>query len=116
MENMDELLLVLKAIASQNPPNWQRPLKAYINFDWSKIGATVLSSDAHGATKVVWCGHIYTRRSGENKKFGAAIWFSRAGGKGEGDETNYLKLISFKDGADAESLPDYVVRALRNGA
>jgi hypothetical protein len=113
MENLDELLLALKAIASQTPPNWQRPLKAYPNFDWSKIGATIVNSDNYGATKVAWFGHIYTRRSGENKKFGAAIWFSRANGKSEGEETNYLKLISFKDSAEAEPLPDYVIRAMR---
>lgn len=105
--------LLLRAIASQTPPSWQRPLKDYTKFDWSKIAATVVSSDAHGATKVSWCGHIYTRRSGENKKFGAAIWFSRPNGKGEGDETNYLKLITFKNTANAEPLPDYVVQALQ---
>lgn len=108
----DEILLLLKVLASQNPPNWQRSLKAYRAFDWSKIGATVVSSDRHGATRVSWCGHVYTRRAGENKKFGAAIWFSRANGKGEGDETTYLKLITFKDGADAEPLPEYVARAI----
>lgn len=111
-ESLQEIALFLKVLASQNPPNWQRPLKAYSAFDWSKIGATVVSKDAHGATKVAWCGHLFTRRSGENKKFGAAIWFSRANGKGEGDETSYLKLITFKDSAGAEPLPDYVIRQL----
>jgi DdrB-like protein len=112
MEENEDLQLLLRVIASQNPPNWQRPLKDYNNFNWAKIGATVVSTDTHGATKVVWCGHIYTRRSGENKKFGAAIWFSRPNGK-DGDETNYLKLISFKNLAPAETLPDYVVQALK---
>jgi hypothetical protein len=112
-ETLKELLLVLKALASNTPPNWQRPLKAYKDFDWSQIGATVLNQDQHGVTKVVWCGHVYTRRSGTNSRFGAAIWFSRANGKGDGDETNYLKLITFKDSSDAEPLPDYVVQRLR---
>ena len=112
-DTLKELLIVLKSIAGNNPPSWQRPLKNYKDFDWAKIGATAISHDEHGATKVVWCGHVYTRRSGENRKYGAAIWFSRANGKGEGDETNYLKLITFKDSAEAESLPDYVVRSLR---
>jgi len=114
-ETLKELLSILKAIASCQPPNWQRPLKHYAKFDWAKIGATTVSSDSHGATKVVWCGHIYTRRSGENKKFGAAIWFSRANGKGDDDETSYLKLISFKDTAEAEPLPDYVRLRLSSG-
>jgi DdrB-like protein len=78
MENTESIQMLLRAIASHNPPSWQRPLKDYSQFDWTKIGATVVSSDAYGATKVSWCGHLYTRRSGENKKFGAAIWFSRA--------------------------------------
>ena len=112
-EILKELAMLLKVVASQNPPNWQRSLKSYSTFDWSKIGGTVVSQDRHGATKVVWCGHIYTRRSGENKKFGAAIWFSRANGKSEGDETNYLKLITFKDSAEAEPLPDYVAQRLK---
>jgi hypothetical protein len=99
-------------VMPQEPPNWQRPLQAYDDFDWAKIGATAVSTDLHGATKVVWCGHVYTRRSGENRKFGAAIWFSRPNGKGEGDDLTYLKLITFKDTADAEPLPDYVVQKL----
>jgi hypothetical protein len=112
MDNTENLHLLLRAIASHTPPSWQRPLKDYNNFDWSKIGATVVSTDNYGATKVSWCGHIYTRRSGENRKFGAAIWFSRSNGKSEGDETNYLKLITFKNSANAEPLPDYVIQAL----
>ena len=109
-ETLKELLLILKAIASNNPPGWQRPLKSYHHFDWSRIGATVVSQDQHGTTKVAWCGHIYTRRAGENKKFGAAIWFSRAVG-GE-DETNYLRLITFKDSAEAEPLPEYIAKVV----
>lgn len=104
---------MMKAVASTNPPNWQRPLKAYKSFDWSKIGATVLAADRHGATKVAWCGHTYIRRAGENKKFGVAIWFSRGNGRGEDGEASYVRLITFKTGeAQAEPLPDYVVRAL----
>jgi DdrB-like protein len=112
MENTENLQMLLRVIASQSPPNWQRPLKDYRKFDWSKIGAIVIDTDTHGATKVSWCGHLYTRRSGENKKFGAAIWFSRSNGKSEGDETTYLKLITFKNSASAEPLPSYVIQAL----
>lgn len=111
-EPMAEILVILKAIASQTPPSWQRSLKAYSTFDWSKIGATVVAKDGHGATKVSWCGHVYVRRAGNNPKYGASIWFSRSAGKGEDDETQYLRLITFKDTADAEPLPEYVARAL----
>ncbi len=112
-ETAAQLLIVLKAIAGSNPPAWQRPLRAYSGFDWAKIGAGVIERDDNGATKVLWCGHIYTRRSGENRKYGAAIWFSRATGKNEDDENTYVKLITFKDSAPAEPLPDYVSRELK---
>lgn len=113
-ETLKEILPLLKAIAASRPPNWQRPLRLYKTFDWTKIGATVTNKYQHGATHVAWCGHTYTRRSGENKKYGAAIWFSRASGKGEDGETSYLRLITFRDSdSEAEALPDYVVRALR---
>lgn len=108
-----ELLATLKAIAGSNPPGWQRPLKTYSQFDWSKIGATVISRDNFGATAVSWCGHIYTRRSGENRKFGAAIWFSRPNGTDESGETAYARLITFKQLPKAEPLPEYVAAALQ---
>lgn len=108
---LKELAIALKVIAGDYAPNWQRPLKEYPVFPWEMIGAKVISKDQYGATQVSWFGHVYTRRSGENKKFGAAIWFSRAGGK-EGEETVYLKLITFKSLPNPEPLPDYVVRAL----
>jgi hypothetical protein len=110
---MPEILLMLKAIASQNPPAWQRPLRTYSKFEWSKIGASVVTKDEHGATSVSWCGHIYVRRSGDNRRYGASIWFSRSAGKGDDDEPQYLRLITFKDGAKAEPLPEYVANALR---
>jgi DdrB-like protein len=109
-----QILLLLKVIAADKPPAWSRPIKAYKNFDWAKIGATITDTDSHGATKVVWCGHIYTRRSGDNRKFGAAIWFSRSNGKGEADEATYARLITFKDSAQAEPLPDFVAKAIQN--
>lgn len=112
-ETIKELSLLLKVWAAHHPPNWQRSLKTYSKFDWAKIGATVVESDRHGATKIVWCGHVYTRRAGASQKLGAAIWFSRANGKGEGDEAQYLRLITFKDSPAAEPLPDYVVNKLR---
>jgi hypothetical protein len=113
-DELKELLPFLKAIAAANPPNWQRPLKQYKTFDWSKIGAVVTNQDQVGATHVIWCGHTYVRRSGENKKYGAAIWFSRGNGKGEDGEAAYVRLITFRDNeSKVEPLPDYVIRALK---
>lgn len=112
-ELLKELLSTMKAIASTNPPNWRRPLSSYKNFNWEQIGAKTIRTDDDGVSDVLWCGHIYTRRSGSNAKFGAAIWFSRATGKGDDDEAQYLKLITFKNTAPAEPLPDYVAKAIR---
>jgi hypothetical protein len=112
-DTLKDLLILLRAIAAKNPPEWQRPLKYYPKFDWAKIGATAIAHDEHGATAVAWCGHIYTRRSGTSQKYGAAIWFSRSNGKGEDGEADYIRIITFKDLAPAEPLPDYVIKSLR---
>lgn len=111
---LEPLRVALMAIASTQPPNWRRPLAAYKNGWVAQIGGTEISRDEHGPTVVAWMGHCYTRRAGENKKFGTAIWFSRAMGKNEAGETNYARLITFADGATptAEPLPDYVAQAL----
>lgn len=106
---------VVRAVASQHPPNWKRPLNAYKN-EWVKaIGATAIASDQYGPAIVSWCGHTYTRRCGQNKTYGAAIWFSRATGKKEDGSNIYARLITFAGSAatEAEPLPEYVVRALR---
>lgn len=97
----------LEAIASQTPPDWQLPL-SYYRADWpDRIGAKVIQTDTDGPAKVVWCGHIYTRRTGA-KKYGVSIWYSRKL-RGNGDsEDNYGRLITFQNNADAEPLPDYV--------
>jgi len=98
----------LEAIAAQQPPDWQLPLKVY-KADWpSRISATVLAKDADGVTQVIWSGHIYTRRTGSNAQYGAAIWFSR-----KLDAENYGRLITFQDAAPAQDLPEYVSRALK---
>ncbi|MEM1278591.1 MAG: single-stranded DNA-binding protein [Cyanobacteria bacterium P01_H01_bin.152] len=99
----------LEAIASQTPPNWQLPLKFYRGNWCDRIAATALENDEHGPTKVLWCGHCYTRRTGENPKYGAAIWFSRSVGNGD-----YGRLITFSDTSPASPLPEYVRRALSN--
>lgn len=109
-----EVAAAMKAIAANNPPNWVRSLKGYANGWTEAIGASVIARDEYGPTVVGWCGHAYTRRCGENKKYGVAIWFSRAAGKGSDGETRYLRLITFKENPvpTAEELPDYVKRAL----
>jgi DdrB-like protein len=113
-EAIQKLTILLKAIASTNPPNWVKPLKAYPNFDWSVIGATVHTHDEYGAASVAWCGHLYIRRCGQNRKYGAAIWFSRGNGKDDDGEINYLRLITFRNvEIKAEPLPDYVAKSLR---
>lgn len=102
----------IEAIAARNPPDWQMPLAAYKFPWWQRIGAKVLDADGHGPTSVSWCGHIYVRRTGDNPKYGAAIWFSRGSGQEPDGGVAYVKLITFKDGTAATPLPEYVVRAL----
>ena len=109
-----EVRQCLRVIASQNAPDWQRPLSHY-KSDWlTAIGAKAIARDECGPTSVVWNGHIYIRRSGDNRKYGAAVWFSRAVGSDENGSTQYARLITFKDLAKAEPLPDYVINALHS--
>jgi hypothetical protein len=111
MEIDQQLAAALKAIAASNPPAWVWPLRAYPGFNWARIGAHVTTSDRHGAAVVCWMGHQYTRRSGAGK-FGAAIWFSRSVGDGDG-AAQYLRLVTFKDsGAAVEPLNTDVLAKL----
>jgi hypothetical protein len=55
------------AVSSNPAPNYQRALSEYPTFDWTSIGATVLSRDDDGATTVEWNGQIFTRRSPDNR-------------------------------------------------
>lgn len=104
-----EAVAAIKAIAANNPPNWTRPLSSYMSKWPEAIGAKILASDEYGVTVVCWCGHIYLRRTGNNK-YGAAIWFSRCTGKDVNGDNQYVRLITFKEKAvpHAEPLPDYV--------
>lgn len=110
-----EVAAAMKAIAAANPPNWQRSLKGYRNGWVGAIGANLIASDQDGPTVVSWCGHVYTRRSGENKQYGAAIWFSRAVGKDSEGKNKYVRLITFKRDITptVEPLPEYVRRSLQ---
>lgn len=93
-------------------PNLQRPIEAYLNFDWPSIEATVVKSDEFGPAIVEWGGRLWTRRAPENK-FGEAIWFSRSAGRDETGANHYLRLISFKRVSDAEPISRSAERALR---
>jgi hypothetical protein len=66
-------------------------------------------TDNDGAAVVSWRGNQFLRRSAQNK-FKPAIWFSRAIGKDENGENRYERLISFKQMAEVEPLPDKVRR------
>ena len=103
------------ATAAANPPNWKRPLSAYKNGWVKAIGAYEVAKDQHGPTLIFWMGHHYLRRSSENKKYGAAIWFSRAIGKDEAGNNEYARLITFNDDPTpvAEPLPASVVDKLQ---
>jgi hypothetical protein len=90
-------------------PNYQSRIEDFQNFDWARIGATVEYSDGDGVAVVSWGGNQYLRRSAQNK-FKPAIWFSRAVGKDENGENRYERLISFKQLAEVEPLPDKVRR------
>lgn len=93
----------------QPAPNYQCKLEDFAAFDWGRIGVTVEQKDTDGVAVVSWRGNQYLRRSAQNK-FKPAIWFSRAVGKDENGENQYERLITFKELAQAEPLPDKVRR------
>lgn len=93
-ENIQRSLQII-AGALAKAPNIQQPIGDYPNFDWSKIGARVLRTDADGASVVEHNGRIYKRRSPDNK-YEACIWFSRCTGKDESGDNRYETLISFE--------------------
>ena len=97
-------------------PNYQYDLSAFPGFDWNVIGAQVTERDRYGVSSVSWAGHIYLRRSPQNK-FGDDIWFSRCTGKGEKGENVYQRLITFTyQLRSAEPVPERVMRHLAVGA
>lgn len=122
--NDDRLIELLASIAASlaeiahniqrdlpDEPNLQRPLEAYITFDWSSIDATVVKFDEYGVAIVEWGGRMWTRRSPENK-FGSAIWFSRSAGRDEKGDNRYLRLITFREVSDPEPIARSTERAL----
>jgi|GEM_PF-3792116 len=90
--------------ALQLAPDYSYPFSSYDGFDWSSIGATVVSRDQYGASIVQWAGRQYVRRS--NTKFGKEFWFSVSV---DGD---YKRLITFGKTAEAEPLSNKTVDEL----
>lgn len=115
IERIAAALEKLAAAVGSSEPNIQRELSEYPTFDWKSIGAEIVSHDADGPTRVRKDGFIWIRRSPDNK-FGPTIWFSRTDGKDDVGETNYLRLITFREWPDPDPLPGKVKAAMnRNG-
>jgi hypothetical protein len=114
-QSLQEMELHLRQLAiSSNPaPNYQRPLSEYANFDWSSIGAAVLTRDKDGVTAVEWNGQVFKRRSPSNK-YDAAIFFSRCLGKDAAGNNQYARLIKFTPAAEAEPISDKAKKAIRS--
>lgn len=113
---LHHIAAALESLARAQGPvelNLVKPLADYPGFPWDSIDASVVKGDQYGPTHVEHGGYVYTRRSPQNK-FGEAIWYSRAAGKAEDGTTTYARLITFKKLADAESLPDKVVQAVKS--
>lgn len=113
---LQHIAAALETLARAQGPapelNLVRPLAEYPGFDWASIDASLIKGDQYGPTHVEHGGYVYTRRSPQNK-FGEAIWYSRATGKAEDGTTTYARLITFRKLADADSLPDKVVQAVK---
>ena len=107
-ESLTRIAIALELmIPPQAAPNYQLELENFATFDWSSIGAVVVSSDQDGVTAVRWKNSMYLRRSPSNK-FEAAIWFSRCTGRDEKGANIYERLITFKAMSGAEPLPGRV--------
>lgn len=110
---MEQTTLLNRIVAAlempQAAPNYQVDLSKFANFDWAGISATVEHRDRDGVATILWKGNRYTRRSATNK-FKPAIWFSRSIGKDDEGNNRYERLITFKQLAEAEPLPEKVRR------
>lgn len=112
LERQTSLLERLVMAVEQRPvaaPNYDANLKTFDAFDWDSIGAQVEETDADGVTLVRWRGHLYRRRSPDNK-FPSVIWFSRSVGKDEAGNNRYERLITFKSLSDVDPLPQKLKR------
>ena len=90
--------------ALQLAPDYSYPFSSYDGFDWSSIGATVVSRDQYGASIVQWAGRQYVRRS--NPKYGKEFWFSVS------VDGEYKRLVTFGKTAEAEPLSNKTVDEL----
>lgn len=96
------LLQTLVQFNAPQSPNYRYPLAAYQNFEWSSIGANVISRDRHGVTAVNWGGYTWKRRSDNSKKRGKAVWFSRP--LADAENQDYACLVRFSDLAQVEPM------------
>lgn len=105
LKQQSELLAEIASYLSTNQvmPSFKRPIEEYTNFDWSQIGAQVITRDDYGVAQVSFRGKIYTRRNPENK-YKEAIFYSTCIGKDEKGENKYERLITFTKIESAEPL------------
>ncbi len=115
---LERIAIALERLAGGGKPiapNLVRPMEEYAGFDWAAIGAEIVKDDADGPTHVQHNGILYTRRSPTNK-YEPAIWYSAPAGKdGEGN-TEYVRLITFRNFGEADPLPGKVNGELRKPA
>ena len=90
--------------ALQVSPDYSYPFSAFDGFDWSSIGATVVSRDQYGASVVQWAGRQYIRRS--KSTYGKEFWFSVS------VDGEYKRLITFGKTAEVEPLSNKTVDEL----
>jgi hypothetical protein len=105
LNRIADALEILARPGQDYSPNYIKPIEEYRAFNWASIQASVVRSDQDGPTHVSWNGQVFTRRSPVNK-FEPAVWYSRASGKSEDGETEYAKLITFREIKDADPLPE----------
>jgi hypothetical protein len=107
-----EISAALQASGDDGGPNFYRPLDEYPAFDWTSIGAAVVSEDRCGATVVRYQGREYKRRS--HPKYGTQVWFSRGAGRDEEGNVSYVRLVTFaEDDGTVEELPEKIATKLR---
>lgn len=99
----------LAAASLPQAPDHRFPIGDYGDFDWGKIGATVIRGDRTGPGVVEWNGYTFVRRVAESAKYGKAIIFSRNAGMDE-DGAQYHVLVKFTDSLTVNELPDSISR------
>jgi hypothetical protein len=105
LSRIADSLEILSRPGKDYSPDYVMPIGEFAGFDWGSVNITVVRADRDGPTHLQWNGQVYTRRSPSNK-FDPAIWYSRASGKSEDGETEYTRLITFREIKDADPLGD----------